>query len=1064
MSSASEGTSFRTLQSFQTDYVPTTFTQYESARTGMRVVTVDSDGPKVYGFFTLATEIHDDSGAPHTLEHLVFMGSKSYQYKGVLDKLATRAYSATNAWTATDHTAYTLEAAGWEGFAQILPVYLEHVLLPTLTDAGCYTEVHHVDGTGNDAGVVYSEMQGVQNLSTELMDLRAKRLLYPENVGFRYETGGMMEQLRILTADHIRAFHRAMYQPKNLCLIIIGRIDHQHLLATLDKFEGTILDDIPSPNDPWKRPWIDSPQPPALATSVVETVEFPEEDESSGEVLIEFLGPGVNDTMLCTALSVLLVYLAGSSVSVMENTLVEKEQVTSAVVFSTEFRPDTVIRFSLESVATEKLAEVEQRFFQVLQETQARPLDMKYLLDCIRRHKRQVKYVTEGSAREFSDSIISDFLFGERDGSTLKEMESLREYDALEAWTEAQWKEFLSKWLADAHHVSILGRPSAALSATMKADEKRRVKEQQERLGEEGLKRLEKQLAEAKAANDVEIPRSMLEQFTIPGTDSIHFIKTTTARAGLARKMGPCENPIQGIVDRDQPDLPLFIQFEHVPTNFVHVNLVLSTGSIPVKLRPYLSIYLENFFNLPITRNGQQIGFEQVVTELEKDTVAYSIQDGSHIGTGEVICIGIIVEPQMYVKAIEWLKELMTASIFTEERLKATLTKLLAEIPDEKRDGYSMVASVRRMLHFAPESLSRACNTLVKALHLRRIKRILQKDPGTVIAQMEELREALYRFENMRVLLIANVEKLPKPVTTWAPFVNGLDTKQPLRILDRANTRLSAAGKKPGELAHIVPMPAIDSSYSLFTARGLDSYTHPQLPALMVAIAYLDAAEGPMWCAVRGTGLAYGTGFQQVTQADQLIFRIYRSPDTFKAYAASKKVIESYIDGSAAFDPPALQGAISSIVMAYADEQPSMVSAAQMSFIHQVVRDISTDYNEQMLKKVREVTVDQIKTVLEDIVLPIFLPGTSDVVVTCAPIMEESLIKSFTEVGFKPEVHPLSFFQDDYGLVADADDDNDDDDDGDDDEEMEDGDEDEEESWGEIDEEGEEQVEEKDEL
>ena len=33
-----------------------------------------------------------------------------------------------------------------------LPVYLEHVLLPTLTDAGCYTEVHHIDGTGNDAG------------------------------------------------------------------------------------------------------------------------------------------------------------------------------------------------------------------------------------------------------------------------------------------------------------------------------------------------------------------------------------------------------------------------------------------------------------------------------------------------------------------------------------------------------------------------------------------------------------------------------------------------------------------------------------------------------------------------------------------------------------------------------------------------------------------------------------------------------------------------------------------------------------------------------------------------
>ena len=56
-------THFRTLQSFKTDYVPTVLTLYESNRTGMKVVAVDSEGPKVEGYFALATEIHDDSGA-----------------------------------------------------------------------------------------------------------------------------------------------------------------------------------------------------------------------------------------------------------------------------------------------------------------------------------------------------------------------------------------------------------------------------------------------------------------------------------------------------------------------------------------------------------------------------------------------------------------------------------------------------------------------------------------------------------------------------------------------------------------------------------------------------------------------------------------------------------------------------------------------------------------------------------------------------------------------------------------------------------------------------------------
>lgn len=299
MPSAASELHFKTIQKFRIEYSPSTLTQYVSQRTGMSVIAVDQKGPKVLGFFALATEIHDDSGAPHTLEHLCFMGSKSYPFTGVLDKLATRAYSTTNAWTATDHTAYTLDTAGWKGFAQILPVYLEHVIVPTLTDSGCYTEVYHVDGAGHDAGVVYSEMQGVQNTQGELMELTSKRLLYPEGVGFRYETGGMMEQLRVLTADRIRKFHHEMYQPKNLCLVIVGEVDHVDLLQILDQFEETILQDIPKPEAPFKRPWVESKQTPPLEKSFLETVEFPEEDESTGEILVSFFGPSCNDTLHC---------------------------------------------------------------------------------------------------------------------------------------------------------------------------------------------------------------------------------------------------------------------------------------------------------------------------------------------------------------------------------------------------------------------------------------------------------------------------------------------------------------------------------------------------------------------------------------------------------------------------------------------------------------------------------------------------------------------------------------------------------------------------------------------
>lgn len=65
------------------------------------------------------------------------MGSEKYPYKGVLDTLANRSFAnGTNAWTDTTNTTYTIGTAGAEGFLAILPVFLDHVLYPTITSAG----------------------------------------------------------------------------------------------------------------------------------------------------------------------------------------------------------------------------------------------------------------------------------------------------------------------------------------------------------------------------------------------------------------------------------------------------------------------------------------------------------------------------------------------------------------------------------------------------------------------------------------------------------------------------------------------------------------------------------------------------------------------------------------------------------------------------------------------------------------------------------------------------------------------------------------------------------------
>ena len=304
------------------------------------------------------------------------------------------------------------------------------------------------------------------------------------------------------------------------------------------------------------------------------------------------------------------------------------------------------------------------------------------------------------------------------------------------------------------------------------------------------------------------------------------------------------------------------------------------------------------------------------------------------------------------------------------------------------------------MIHASPESIGRARGTLVKALYLKRVKRLLESKPDIILSQLEEIRRALYQYSNFRVLVIANVEKLVNPVSSWELLTAGLDSTKPLLPLDNRLSRLSVAGKKPGNLAYIIPLPTIDSSFALSIAKGPESMEDPRVPALMVAVSYLNTVEGPLWTAVRGTGLAYGMSFSRHIESGQISFDVYRSPDAFKAFAASKKVVEDFVSGATAFNSLALEGAISSIVLGFANGQATMAAAAQMSFIRQVIRGLPNDWNEVILKKVRDVSVEEIKMAMREILVPAFKPETANVFVTCAPIMEEVSLFSLSLLFF----------------------------------------------------------------
>ena len=73
---------------------------YRLAEHDMRIIFVKIAGPLVSASIIVPTLAQDHKGLPHTLEHLVFCGSKSYPFRGYLDNLASRCLSTgTNAYT-----------------------------------------------------------------------------------------------------------------------------------------------------------------------------------------------------------------------------------------------------------------------------------------------------------------------------------------------------------------------------------------------------------------------------------------------------------------------------------------------------------------------------------------------------------------------------------------------------------------------------------------------------------------------------------------------------------------------------------------------------------------------------------------------------------------------------------------------------------------------------------------------------------------------------------------------------------------------------------------------------
>ncbi|ODV73718.1 Sdd3p CYBJADRAFT_127523 [Cyberlindnera jadinii NRRL Y-1542] len=1006
--------SFELLTKFDFEYAPSSLKKWRSKRTGLQAVLISKDTPVVHGHFAVATEVEDDSGTPHTLEHLVFMGSAKYPYKGLLDTLGNVMFSNTNAWTATDQTVYTLTTAGWDGFKTLLPVYLDHVINPTLTDEACYTEVYHVDGEAKEKGVVFSEMQGIQNQPWFQTALASQRALFDSKSGYSSETGGLMENLRVLDNATIREFHESSYRASNLCVIVSGVVDEDEFLRIMEDFDSEL-----PPAEDSKRPFVDSKaQIARLDKEVVKEIEFSEKDESYGEVNFSWVGPEYYKNDEDLAITLLLEYLCDSSIAILTKTLVEIDDPWSSYLeYNTDDFTFIIANIKLNDVPTDKLPLVKEKVYELLKEqATVEKFDLGRMREIILNAKKRLLLAAEKSADILSDAVITDFLYGDLEGKALtKNISSLDDYRTILEWDLEKWVFFFNYYLVENKAAVIIAKPSKVLYKSLKDSNKKLIEERKEKLGEEGLRKLEQKLQDAQAKNDTPIPESILNAFEKPDPARIKFINTTTVGLGLNRDV---ENDLsdentQKILNDTPADLPLYINVDQFKSEFISINVLMSSREIPERLLPYFDIFVE-IFSLPMLVNGETIPYEEVVKGLQNDLVDHSLDGSFKNQFSEVINASVQVNKENYAKAIEWLRKIFWNTVFDETRIKVTIDKLINSLPSYKRSGETLLNSINTKYCLSKRSLKASRDTLSNEEFYRSLSsKIADGEFASIQRDLETIRECLFKANNFRVILAGDLSSLEHPIQAWKEFLPASKlTKEPLLPVPRTFEVRTHVGEKLSKKAYIITAPASESTFLLASTNIPTDYNDEDMAALALTSSYLQAVEGPFWRGIRGTGLAYGANVGRSVESGQLSFDVYRGANAVEAFQVAKKIVVDLASGETEIDNTLFEGAMSTLVNTIASSEGNFFSSAGAKYMDNVLKKRGPHFNTKFIKQLKQVTKQDMVNILQKYYVKIFDSETSSVFACTHTSKGEELKAFLSSEGYEVNVEEVAIHGD----------------------------------------------------
>lgn len=907
--------------------------------------------------------------------------------KGVLDALANFACaSGTNAWTAQDHTTYTLQLGYPNALTLLLSIYLDHIFFPLLLPSHFLTEVYALSSDNSEAGVVFCEMQSVERKLSTISWSRIQSMLFPGENGYNVETGGLLEQIRSpsMNMDAIRDYHRRFYRPDNALLFVCGaNIDCEQLLAGLNDVDQRLSLHVASLPEKLGRPFLSTPLQPMVPHESL--VEFPSETEDFGRVIIGYrLGPFSKHRVTVTELSLLGDYLSEGIASPLYVALVDQpEPFCRSVDFSFLHYAELAFTIILSGVPAARLQQAKERVFQVLQNFfQAGIIDSDRMHSIIQSALREdYSSIETEPAETLQDNLALAFLYFDLQKDLLDVLwgDRILLQNLLDSRVSDSefWMKLLKEHVLDAPHVDLLCKPSMSMHEALAKEDAARAERRLQELGLAAIKEAGEALETAIEKSSEGCPPDILEPYIekVRGSvdlDAFHQLETFRLRAPVYEK-GPAAWLNAHLHPLGTLPFACFEADHYSGTQFVDLSVSLNLMDCLNEAELlHLELIAEMMFAAPLTDMPDHVAVGNAMRrDLLSESAGVGLQGSNHFAPGSwPTVLSLFVRAICYEKAVTWIRRSLFDSVFSADRIRVAYNALKSRMDDANRSPSKWIRSLTAGALFKKGSVPILLTLESQKVFLKQFGKMLLQDPvkaeNAVAGVMQKIRTC-----PPLVHVVGDFRRVMHPARPWEKWFSDGVVANPLEGADCMNgppppTSYFLSGKSFSKNRLIVKRLRIEECHlAMYWPGPTFAANKSDLPAAMVLCDWLSRMDSELWLSVRGPGLAYGVYLSMDSEKGWMKLSISEASsvaDLKEAVRASQEVLasmESDIDELAleVGKSVALAGVLSSL--------QTHQSVAESRY-----RGIFRGYSSQwLLKKIQKVTVEQMISVYRRFIL-----------------------------------------------------------------------------------------------